>query len=228
MHRRLLILIASLATCFGLAVPVALAGPSSAAVVDRDCGDFNTQAAAQTFYINHGGPQSDPHGLDDDSDGVACESNPCPCSHNQGGGDNAPDEGDNGPRNQWAKIVKVWTGDTARVRFSGGGRATVRMIGVNSPDVRPAQCGAFGARKAARRLLPRGARVKLVVDSKQPNKDTDGNLRRYVIRGGRDVNFRQLSNGWGRVTSGKYKRSAGYHRAERVASSNERGLWGTC
>lgn len=43
---------------------------------DRDCSDFPTQADAQRFFIAAGGPQRDPHKLDNDHDGVACESLP--------------------------------------------------------------------------------------------------------------------------------------------------------
>lgn len=43
---------------------------------DRDCGDFATQAEAQAFYESAGGPVSDPHRLDGEGDGVACESLP--------------------------------------------------------------------------------------------------------------------------------------------------------
>lgn len=43
---------------------------------DRDCGDFATQAEAQAFFIAAGGPGSDPHRLDGDSDGSVCESLP--------------------------------------------------------------------------------------------------------------------------------------------------------
>jgi competence protein ComEC len=42
---------------------------------DRDCGDFSTQAEAQAFYEAAGGPESDPHRLDSEGDGIACESN---------------------------------------------------------------------------------------------------------------------------------------------------------
>lgn len=41
---------------------------------DRNCGDFETQGQAQAFYEAAGGPGSDPHGLDGDGNGVACES----------------------------------------------------------------------------------------------------------------------------------------------------------
>ncbi len=43
---------------------------------DRDCSDFSTQAEAQAFYISCGGPASDPHRLDREKDGKACETLP--------------------------------------------------------------------------------------------------------------------------------------------------------
>lgn len=43
---------------------------------DKDCSDFRTQQEAQAFFISQGGPASDPHKLDQDRDGVACESLP--------------------------------------------------------------------------------------------------------------------------------------------------------
>lgn len=41
---------------------------------DIDCKDFPTQRAAQIFYETNG--VHDPHGLDADNDGLACEWNP--------------------------------------------------------------------------------------------------------------------------------------------------------
>ena len=43
---------------------------------DADCGDFETWAEANAFFIRNGGPNSDPHRLDGDSNGVPCESLP--------------------------------------------------------------------------------------------------------------------------------------------------------
>jgi hypothetical protein len=59
---------------------------------DVDCSNFSNQAAAQSYFLSHGGPSSDPSGLDGDGDGVACESLPCPCSSgsNPGGGGQKP------------------------------------------------------------------------------------------------------------------------------------------
>jgi hypothetical protein len=43
---------------------------------DCNCADFPTHAEAQRFYEAAGGPRIDPHGLDADDDGSACEWNP--------------------------------------------------------------------------------------------------------------------------------------------------------
>lgn len=40
---------------------------------DRDCNSFSSSLAAQQFFINAGGPRSDPNDLDRDGDGYACE-----------------------------------------------------------------------------------------------------------------------------------------------------------
>lgn len=42
---------------------------------DRDCPDFPNQTTAQEFFEAAGGPAQDPHSLDADNDGIACESN---------------------------------------------------------------------------------------------------------------------------------------------------------
>jgi hypothetical protein len=74
--------------CLGVLVAVAFAAGATPdrAHADVNCSDFSTQAQAQSFFLNNGGPSSDPDGLDADHDGIACESLPCPCSTGSGGG----------------------------------------------------------------------------------------------------------------------------------------------
>jgi hypothetical protein len=64
-----------------LATPVALAAivsaaamaqPAAAVLHDRDCSDFRTHRQAQHFFETHN-PRRDPHNLDGDNDGIACE-----------------------------------------------------------------------------------------------------------------------------------------------------------
>ncbi len=56
-----------------LAAAALLLGPGSASAADLDCSDFATQADAQAALI---ADPSDPHGLDTDDDGSACETRP--------------------------------------------------------------------------------------------------------------------------------------------------------
>ena len=60
------------------AQPAATATPQSAEddFRDRNCSDFATWQEANAFFVAEGGPQSDPHRLDGNSDGVPCESLP--------------------------------------------------------------------------------------------------------------------------------------------------------
>ena len=50
--------------------------PYSATDIDHDCTDFETQEEAQLFFEANGGPADDPHDLDRDGDGMACDWNP--------------------------------------------------------------------------------------------------------------------------------------------------------
>jgi hypothetical protein len=65
-----------------LALCLAVAPSASAARHrDYDCADFATQAEAEEYLL-----PGDPYNLDADSDGIACEDLPCPCSSTPGGG----------------------------------------------------------------------------------------------------------------------------------------------
>ena len=58
------------------AVSTPTAVPASETFEDRNCSDFSTWSEAQSFFESEGGPASDPHRLDGDGDGVACQSLP--------------------------------------------------------------------------------------------------------------------------------------------------------
>ena len=67
--------ISVLAAVFSLA-GLLIAVQPAAAFTDRDCSDFSTHRQAQRFFKKHGGPRKDPHRLDGDNDGIACEDLP--------------------------------------------------------------------------------------------------------------------------------------------------------
>ena len=43
---------------------------------DKDCSDFDTWTEANAFFVQAGGPESDPHRLDGDNNGIPCEASP--------------------------------------------------------------------------------------------------------------------------------------------------------
>ena len=226
-----------------------VAGSSSATGnADMDCDDFATQAAAQTFFLNAG--PGDPHRLDAEGDGRACESNPCPCmtsaapvplvgqttppsptspdagSDNEGSGSSGP------VRRHWGKVVKVTDGDTLSVRVAGLGLRSVRVLGIDTPEVYGAQeCGGDTASAHMARLAPVGSRVQLESDPSQAGTDRYGRWLRYVARRGLDVGRQQIRRGFGRTyvyRNDPFLRTRSYQRAERVARDLQRGSWDLC
>ncbi|WP_210441523.1 thermonuclease family protein [Nocardioides xinjiangensis] len=198
----------------------------SNAVIDRDCSDFQNQSAAQTFFVNAGA--GDPHRLDDDGDGRACETLPCPC-----GVRNTPPPANPGPAiyREAGNVVRVVDGDTLKVRLRRGGIVDVRMLGINTPE--RGRCGAGEATDNLRRLAPVGSTVDMVSDRTQAAKDRYGRLLRYVARRGgfKDLSYRQAWNGYTKryVFGGKpVARDGQYVRAIANARSNSRGLWSNC
>ena len=215
----------------GLFVGLAfLVSPTAAhAVVDKDCGDFDNRRQAQNFFLGHGGPQNDPHRLDSDGDGKACEDLPCPCPGSGGGGGG----GTSTPvKRQKAKVIKVTDGDTVRVNLIPGPKKDVRLIGIDTPEVYGGvECGGPAASRSAKRMLPRGTRVLLLSDPSQDLKDRYGRLLRYVHKGKTDVNLKQVVRGHARVyvyNSNPFKRVKSYRGAQRTAKRLDRGMWGHC
>ncbi len=202
---------------------------------DRDCGDFATQAAAQRFFLDHGGPRSDPHRLDADGDGIACETNPCPCSTSQGGGGGGQTAAPTRPARlkQRAVVVRVIDGDTVDVRLRSNGRVKrVRILGIDTPEVYGrTECGGPAASTSAKGLMPRGTPVLLVSDRTQARADRYGRLLRYVMKRGKyDMGRFQLKRGHARVfvVTRPFERVRVYRQVQTRAKRHGLGLWGHC
>jgi endonuclease YncB( thermonuclease family) len=115
------------------------------------------------------------HRLDADGDGKACDANPCPCRE-PGGGRGGGGGGDRTRSFQTirSKVIRVIDGDTIVIRpleATKRPRYTVRLLGIDSPEKRPKECGANLATDNLRRLAPRGRRVLLKTDPTQPMFD---------------------------------------------------------
>jgi endonuclease YncB( thermonuclease family) len=203
-----------------------ISAPASEAGGDRDCADFSTQRQAQRFFENHN-PGQDPHNLDSDGDGRACETLPCPCGSGGGGGGGGGHRPDRVKR---ARVARVIDGDTIKVKIEGRGR-DVRLIGIDTPEVfGRRECGGRRASHSMRRMLDRGEKVKLIRDFSQDARDGYGRLLRYVEDGGTDVGRRQIHRGWAQVYvfERPFNRVRGYRYARRAAKRHDRGVWGRC
>jgi len=214
---------------------------------DLDCGDFSTQSAAQYHMNNHPG---DPDGLDGDSDGIACESNPCPCYY---GRDTVPPQPSPAPTptpepraadRYSARIMEVVDGDTVKVRLRSGTRKTVRLIGIDTPESRkpgvPVECGAKSATNYMTKLAFRkrqgrkvGQNVRLTTDPTQDRTDRYGRLLAYVNRtvDGADMGKATIRAGWAMAyvyNSQPFQRLGVYNSAQTQAKNGNRGVWGSC
>jgi hypothetical protein len=87
-HRRITYLVTLLLALTGMTfISLTAVTGSPAQAKDMDCSDFSSQAAAQHYFDDHGGgPNNNVDLLDADGDGIACESNSCPCTTGGGGG----------------------------------------------------------------------------------------------------------------------------------------------
>lgn len=154
----------------------------------------------------------------------------------------APGEGD-GPAastaelgdSERARIVWVIDGDTVKVRLQAGGRRTVRVLGIDTPESRkpgtPVECGARQADRALRSLAPRGREVVLAFDPHDERVDRYGRLLAYVDAGGGDVGERLVADGWAKVyayRNRRFERRARYERAARDARRSGRGVHALC
>lgn len=231
-----LVVVPALALVAGV---LGLAAPAQA-VVDRDCGDFATQKAAQVFFLQNS-PSTDPHRLDADGDGVACDANPCPCYV----GSTVPSGGTTGVAPlasatsgqtvvSHGRVTHVVDGDTVDVRLASGRVQRVRLLGIDTPEVyNGVECGGPEASAAMKRMLPVGTRVRLVTDTTQASVDRYGRALRYITRtrDGVQVNRRQVWLGHATVYvyhGVPFKRTADYRRAEAAAQAAPRGLWKSC
>lgn len=212
---------------------VGLAAVPANAVVDRDCGDFASQQAAQIFFLQAGGPTVDPHGLDADGDGIACETNPAPYDYdtslpNDAGGaqptssDTAGTLAGAQPTTSGTDRVRlgyVVDGDT--IRLANG--QYVRLIGIDTPERgRPYY-------KAAKRNLDRliDGQVQLVNPTSVDDLDHYGRLLRYVRDGGRDTGLVQIRTGYAHA---RYDSLDGYDRhpmqaTYRQTDASIKNLW---
>ena len=126
-----------------------------------------------------------------------------------------------------AVVASVYDGDTLRLR--NGQR--VRLLQVDTPELRSSECYSRAARTALLNLAPPGRPIVLESDPALDRVDRYGRLLRYVRRNGVNVNLELVRRGaaapyFYRGERGRY--AASLMRLAQRAKAAKRGLWKAC
>jgi endonuclease YncB( thermonuclease family) len=121
-------------------------------------------------------------------------------------------------------VTAVTAGDTLTARTADGRDLTVRLIGIDAPEL--GECGGRDARVALVELA-RGQSVELEADPSLPVLDGSGRSRFYVDRAdGLDVGLELVRRGWaGVVDAPRFERLPAYRDAE---TDSVGGVWADC
>lgn len=144
-----------------------------------------------------------------------------------------------------ATVTRVVDGDTVEVRFADGTEETVRLLGVDTPEVRgdtdPAEFEGVPESAAGRDWLRRwadrasgyatdrlaGERVRVVTDPEADRRDRYGRLLAYVYVGDEQesFNFALLEDGYARLYDTSFAERDRFAAAEANAREAGVGLW---
>ena len=131
-----------------------------------------------------------------------------------------------------ATVIRVIDGDTVRVRFDDGAEATVRYLGIATPETvienRPAACYGPEATERNRQLV--GDAV-VYLEPDRSEADGSGRLLRYVyLEDGTFVNETLVLEGYARAAPSlpDVREAARIRAAEQVAQAQRAGLWRAC
>jgi micrococcal nuclease len=133
------------------------------------------------------------------------------------------------PEREDGRVQRVIDGDTLVVTVAGD-EETVRLLGIDTPEVSPAECGNRAATRTLTELAD-GRRVRLVSDRTQDERDRYGRLLAYVeTRAGDDLGEEVVRRGWARVYvfDRPFARVERYRAAARDARRAGRGLTSAC
>jgi len=128
-------------------------------------------------------------------------------------------------------VVDVIDGDTIKVRSASGQVDTVRLIGIDTPEVvdprTPVQCFGREASERAKQLLS-GQSVGLEQDPTQDSRDRFWRLLAYVwLEDGTLFNKQMIADGYAHeyTYNRPYRFQTEFRTAERQARDAQRGLW---
>ena len=143
-----------------------------------------------------------------------------------------------------ATVTRVVDGDTVDVRFPDGSEDTVRLVGVDTPEVHVANepgeyegvpdtdAGALCLRRAGRDATDftaarvEGATVTLSFDPLADRRGGYDRLLAYVSINGANLNHDLVATGHARVYDTEFALREAFEKNEATARTAERGPWG--
>lgn len=157
-------------------------------------------------------------------------------------GDLGSPAADTGPVER-ATVIRVVDGDTIDVRLADGTEETIRLLGVDTPEVHaentPDEYESVPETAAGRECLRtygdrasefvkaelRGREVGIGYDPNEERRGYYGRLLAYVYVDGDQFNARLVAGGWARVYDSDTTERDRYLGLERRARTDRRGLW---
>ena len=124
-------------------------------------------------------------------------------------------------------VASITDGDTIKL---GDGKS-VRLLQIDTPELKGNECYAKEAQVALAKLLNVPGTVRLQIDPKIETTDAYGRLLRYVFKGKMNINLEMVKIG--AATPYFYKRVRGQYsnellKAAEEARANKVGLWSAC
>ena len=141
-------------------------------------------------------------------------------------------------------VVEVVDGDTMEVRYRNGTTDTVRLLGVDTPEIsaepQPAEYEEVPDTREGREWLREwghragefaraelaGAEVRIVVDARADVRGSYGRLLVYLHQDGELFNRALLEQGYARMYEAQFSRRGNFSDVEAQARSGDVGLWG--
>ena len=133
-----------------------------------------------------------------------------------------------------ATIVRVHDGDTITVMLADGTKTSVRVVGVDTPEIppKPPECGGAAAAEAAKKAMPKGATVWLRVDPAAGDLDAyKRELRVVYVTPSRTWQATLLRDGLADVYDfhkQKFVLLDRWRKLRDEARAAKRGTWGAC
>jgi len=141
-------------------------------------------------------------------------------------------------------VTRVVDGDTLDIVYDNGTEDTLRLVGVDTPEVYsendPAEFEGIPETQVGRDCLRRwgerasdrmsrldGETVRLAFDESLETRGYYDRLLVYVVHDGRNVNYGLVANGYARVYDSDFSRGGEFYAAESQAMTRATGLW-TC